>query len=298
MVQETTYKFPSSLNTSLGTYRFFVKFSIFLNTVDCKHLILDMSKVSFIASNQFAVLGCLLESYLDAHPEARVSLQAVPDPIIEMIRKNGFHSHFATLDPLPDKHNTVIPYKVFNVRNIKEYEAYLTIKLFNRDDLPVMSSPYRHMIQDYLLEVFKNVGDHTSSSKVFTCGQFFPKSKLLHFTVVDSGETIPYNVTNYSRLNSKPVPSNILEWALQEGTTTITEKAPRGVGLFLIHDFIQSNHGKLYIISGNESYVLSNHREKYIQLGQHFPGTIVTSVFNLNDKTTYGLNINDTEILF
>ena len=67
-----------------------------------------------------------------------------------MIRKNGFHSHFATLDPLPDKHNTVIPYKVFNVRNIKEYEAYLTIKLFNRDDLPVMSSPYRHMIQDYL----------------------------------------------------------------------------------------------------------------------------------------------------
>lgn len=292
------YKFPSALNNTINAYCFLSEFSHFLENTDCNRLILDMSDVSFIASNQFAVLGCLLKRFMDTHPNSFISINNLQNPIIEMIRKNGFYSHFVGIEPLPDTHNTVVPYKVFNVTEIREYEAYLTLKIFSRDDLPVMSGLYKNMIQDYLLEVFKNVVDHTSSTKVFTCGQFFPKKKLLYFTIVDSGETIPYNVSNYFNKINCPQPSNVLSWVLQEGTTTLADKAPRGVGLFLIKDFIQINRGKLYIISGNESYTLSFSSENFSRLQHSFPGTIVTLVFNLNDKTTYGLDSDDVEIQF
>lgn len=298
MIAELVYKFPSALNTSINAHRILGEFAEFLKHADCERLVLDMSDVTFIASNQFAVLGCLLESYLDAHPDSRISLSDLQSPIIEMVRKNGFYSHLEGIDQLPDKHHTVIPYKVFNVFDIQEYELYLTLTLFGRDDLPAMSDQYRYMIQDYLLEVFKNVVDHTSSTNVYTCGQFFPKKKLLHFTVVDSGETIPYNVNRYFDSMGRESPDNILQWALQEGTTTRADKAPRGVGLYLISDFIQKNRGKLYIVSGNESYVLSSGGENYYYLEQPFPGTIVTLVFNLNDKTRYGLDSDEVEIQF
>lgn len=298
MTNELVYTFPSALNTSIETHRFFAEFSIFLKTAKCERLVLHMTDVKFIASNQFAILGCLLESFLDAQPDSSISFYDLQPSVVEMVQKNGFYHHFTGISSLPDRHNTVIPYKVFNVGEIKEYESYLTLKIFSRNDLPSMSMPYKNMIQDYLLEVFKNVADHTTSTKVYTCGQFFPKKKLLFFTIVDSGETIPYNVNRYFQHTRQPAPENILKWVLQEGTTTLTEKAPRGVGLYLINDFIQKNHGKLYIVSGNESYVLSSNGERYHHLEFPFSGTIVTLVFNLNDKTKYGVDSENIEIQF
>lgn len=298
MTNELVYTFPLALNTSVETHRFFAEFSLFLKTAKCKRLILNMSNVNFIASNQFAILGCLLESFLDVQPDSSISFYDLQPSIIEIVQKNGFYHHFIGMPSLPDKHNTVIPYKVFDVKEIKEYESYLTLKIFNRNDLPAMSISYRNKIQDYLLEVFKNVADHTTSTKVYTCGHFFPKRDLLFFTIVDSGETIPYNVNRYFHHTMQHVPENILQWALQEGTTTLTEKAPRGVGLYLIKDFIQKNHGKLYIVSGNESYVLSSNGERYHHLDCPFSGTIVTLAFKLNDKTRYILDSEDVEIQF
>lgn len=143
MASRLIYKFPSALNTSIDAHCFLGKFSYFLENTNCNHLMLDMSDVSFIASNQFAVLGCLLERFMDTHSDSFISVNNLRTPIIEMIRKNGFYSHFAELKPLLDVHNTVIPYKVFNVAEIREYESYLTLKIFSRDDLPIMSGPYK-----------------------------------------------------------------------------------------------------------------------------------------------------------
>lgn len=213
---------------------------------------------------------------------------------IELMKKNGFAGHF-DMKQIPDTYNTTIPYKVFDVHDITRYGEYLTTRIFSRTDLPNMTAAFKRDIQDYLLEVFQNVYDHTTSERIYTCGQFFPKGKRFHFTLVDTGETIPYNVfTYFETIRMKP-PSNPLQWALQTGNSTADKNGPRGMGLSLVRDFIFSNNGQLYIVSGHNTYEINNGKEHYKMLSVPFTGTIVTLVFNLNDTS---LSSTDEQIQF
>lgn len=289
---------PKDISTSLSSHRFFGELANHLDTLHENKICLDFSDTQFIASNQFAILGCILDSYLHTHPDTSIYFSELNDKLMEMIKKNGFFIH-CNMERIPDIHNTVIPYKIFPVKDIKEYESYLTIKIFNRDDLPAMSRGFKSLLQDYLLEVFKNVADHTTSKRVYTCGQFFPKNSLLYFTIVDNGETIPYNVRNYFKHTHQSAPDNFLQWALMEGTSTANETAPRGIGLFLIRSFILANCGQLYIVSGKEGYEITGKGERFVQIEQPFPGTIVTLAFNLNDHRFYTMeNLEIEEIHF
>ncbi len=280
--------------TNFRSHQFFSELAYELSIAKCEEICLDFSKIGFFASNQFAILGCILGEYLTTHPDTRLYFRGLSDKLTDMIKKNGFSGHFG-METLPDIYNTVVPYKIFQVHEIKEYEAYLTLKIFNRDDLPLMSPAFRHNLQDSLLEIFKNVSDHTSSQNIYTCGQFFPRSSLLYFTIVDNGETIPYNVTTYFSHQNKPCPANILEWALMEGTTTAGDSGPRGIGLYLIESFIQSNKGQLYIVSGKETYEVTTKGRRTLELPHPFPGTIVTLAFNLKDSSFY--NVHEEEIV-
>lgn len=298
MKKETTIVLNEDIDSGYAAHNQLSSLAFKLNNADCDRLIIDISNVHFIASNQFAVLGCLLDNYKRQHEHVSLILRGIQSPIQEMIQKNRFGVHHFDLSPLPDIHNTVIPYKAFHVQEINEYELYLTLKLFSRNDLPVMSSSLKNLIQDYLLEVFKNVTDHTSSDYVYTCGQYFPKASLLYFTIVDSGETIPYNVTRYFQKNGQALPNNSLQWALMQGTTTSSEAGPRGIGLYLIKNFIQENQGKIIIVSGQECYEFSSYRECYQRLEYPFPGTIVTLAFNLRNTSVYASGSEKMEIIF
>lgn len=292
------FSFEHNIDSEVASHNTLSKLASQLKCGYYKQLIIDLGKVTFIAANQFAILGCIFDTYLSKYSNTELYFKNMCPTIQTIIQKNGFGKHFG-LGTIPDQFNTVIPYKIFTVNEIKEYESYLTLKLFSRSDLPQMTNAFKHMIQDYLLEVFKNVSDHTSSKYVYSCGQFFPKSSMLYFTIVDNGETIPYNVEHFFIKNNDTPPDNCLKWALQEGTTTSNTDSPRGIGLFLIKQFIQSNRGKLCIISGAENYEFSSHKERYIKLSSTFPGTIVTLAFNLSDSSFYSMSNTDyTEIQF
>lgn len=256
------------------------------NSTDTK-IAIDLSSVNFIASNLFSVLGCILSEFKNGKSGSdALTIRGMKPPILDTVQKNGFCAHIG-LQKIPDIHNTVIPYKEFWADEIEDYERYLTLNLFTRKDLPKMSQSVSDIIRDSLLELFKNVSDHTTSNYIYTCGQYFPKSNLLYFTIVDIGETIPYNVHRFHAEHNFPLPDNFLNWAIMEGNTTSLTKGPRGIGLSIIQDFISLNKGTLYIISEQETYELVSGKERYKKLDYPFPGTIVTVGFNLNDTASY-----------
>lgn len=279
-------KLRKNIHTDLPSHNFFSSLSYDLTATECDEIHLDFSDVNFFASNQFAILGCILTECKTLHPSIRIYFANLNQQLSRIIKQNGFYKHF-WIDGLPDRPGTIIPYEIFDPKEIKEYELYLTLMIFNRDDLPQMSDAFRHDLQDSLLEIFKNVSDHTSSQSIYTCGQYFSKSSLLYFTIVDSGETIPHNVTNYFSLGGKESPQNIIEWAVQSGTSTAMDSGPRGIGLYLIKRFIEANKGLLYIVSGNEAFEVTSSGSKTSRLIHPFPGTIVTLAFNLNDTSFY-----------
>lgn len=277
-----------SIDTSYSSHSRLSKLAIYMSKLNAREIIIDFQRVQFIASNQFAVLGCILSSYITNHPQSNIYFQHLNAKITETIRKNGFYKHLG-LEKLADTYNTVIPYTIFNMDEINEFEKYILLKIFNRSDIPQMSERAKSNIMDNILEIFNNVKEHTHSSKIFTCGQYFPSSSLLYLTIVDSGETIQYNVNKYFKnINAIP-PDNTLEWAMVAGNTTRSAKTPGGLGLSLLKDFVELNMGHLYIVSGNETYEKKGEKERYKYMEPSFTGTIVTVAFNLSDTHTYSM---------
>lgn len=194
--------------------------------------------------------------------------------------------------------NTTIPYTIFDINEINEFEKYIILRIFERKDILQMSKLVKSKIIDNILEIFNNVKEHTHSNKVYTCGQYFPRSSFLYFTIVDSGETIPYNVNTYcDNINIKP-PSKPLEWAIAPGNTTRQVDTPGGLGLSLLCEFIELNNGRLYIVSGNETYEQNGKDNRHMYMEHSFPGTIVTVAFNLLDDSMYRMNSELPEIVF
>lgn len=293
-----TIRIKKDIDTGFSAHTRLSQLAYLLTTADVKTVNIDLEKVNFIASNQFAILGCILNTYRETHPDTKIFLLNMKKKISETIQKNGFYYHLG-LKKIEDTYNTVIPYTIFDIDKIDEFEKYILLRIFGRPDIPKMSTKVKNSIVDNILEIFNNVKEHTHSLKIYTCGQYFPRSSLLYFTVVDSGETIPYNVLSYFNDINEAVPEKTLEWAIQEGNSTRITATPGGLGLSLLRDFIELNQGKLYIVSGNETYekLGSNDRHKYMDYD--FPGTIVTVAFNLSDKNFYSLRSEDfTEIKF
>lgn len=280
----------SNLHTCFSSHQTLAKLCQEIYSFNGKILRLDFKGVTFISANQFSVLGCILSTFHAKYPDISILVRNVSPNLARIIKINGFGRHLA-LESLPDINNTTIPYKIFDVTEIDEFEKYITISIFNRNDLPQMSSGVKNQMIDNILEIFNNVHEHTCSKRLFTCGQFFPRRQMLYFTITDSGETIPYNVKNHcQKYDIKLSESDFaLSWALQPGNSTKMLDEPRGLGLFLLLSFIDLNKGELYIVSGKEAFEQNNFGKRYINLSHYFPGTIVTMAFNLSDKSSYCL---------
>lgn len=261
-------------------------------------LILDFANVTFISANQFSVLGCIISSFQADHPNTLIQFANIKPNVGNIMKVNGFGKHLA-LESKPDTYNTSIEYKIFNVLQIDAFEKYVTISIFGRSDIPQMSNGAREKIIDNILEIFNNVKEHTSSSTLRSCGQYFPKTGLLYFTITDSGETIPYNVSSYLHDHNIEIQTTTLEWAMQSGNSTRRTDAPGGLGLYFLSDFISLNKGELYIVSGIETFEQNKRGIRYKLLDYNFPGTIVTMAFNLNDTSSYCLSSEkESDFLF
>lgn len=289
-LQKISIPFSDNIQTGYSSHTKLSELANQLNALEgAFEISLDFSKISFIASNQFAILGCILDTYMDSHPTSKIFMINLNKKIMETIQKNGFNVHL-DLKKLPDIHNTVIPYTIFDISKIDEFERYIMLSIFKRTDIPKMSEKVRGRIIDNILEIFNNVKEHTHSQKVYACGQYFPKSSLLYFTIVDSGETIPYNVNEYFKRISTLSPAKTLEWALGTGNTTRISETPGGLGLSLLKDFVELNAGHFYIVSGNETFEKKGKKERHMFMTPSFPGTIVTVAFNLSDENIYHMS--------
>ncbi|MCX4339957.1 MAG: hypothetical protein OSJ72_09970 [Lachnospiraceae bacterium] len=294
---EYTLEISNNINTSYGSHSRLSELYIQLFRIQSYVIYLDFSKVTFIAANQFAVLGCILDTYRAKYPNTTIYFSNLNRKIKETIRKNGFNSHLG-FEKLPDIYNTTIPYTIFDINEITEFEKYIILRIFSRQDIPNMSELVKSKIIDNILEIFNNVKEHTHSKKVYTCGQYFPTSSLLYFTIVDSGETIPYNVSTYCDKNCIELPQKPLEWAIAAGNTTREVNTPGGLGLSLLRDFIELNEGRLYIVSGCETYEQVGKKNRHRYMEHPFSGTIVTVAFNLLDESIYRMQSELPEIVF
>ena len=96
------------------------------------------------------------------------------------------------------------------------------------------------------------------------------------------------NIRRY--LGTNLAPEEAIEWATRESNTTKRENIPGGLGLKLLREFIDLNHGRLQIVSDAGYWRRRSQRTTTARLEHPFPGTVVSVEINTADQNSYGLS--------
>lgn len=245
---------------------------------------LDFSGCSWFDANLCAPLGAIAARL---RSEGRiVKIMGLPGKVEQILKKNSFLSNFgASLET--DVNRTTMQFSRFEPSQSSEFLEYIHTH-FKGKGIPKMTDRLRGKFEENILEIFDNAVSHSETKHgIFVCGQFFPNSKRLDFSVVDMGVGIRHNVFTKRRLDLTA--EKAIEWALTGTNTTRTGSIPGGLGLKLLREFIKLNKGRIQIISDAGYLETSEDKVRTQVLDAPFPGTLVNVEINTADKASYRL---------
>lgn len=276
-MQEILYQIT---NQDLSSYEKLV--NLYAKYITKENEKIEIHLEGWFDANLSAVLGGICEKLLDKH---KISLRCGKTDIERILKRNGFYEAHLGGEKFPDSNHSTIPYLNIPVKKETDFTVYLQDKLLSHERMPKLMDNAKKAIQQSILEVISNVGQHSHSQKFYTCGQYFYKKHKFAFCIVDTG--IGFAESIKQKFNQNLTSQQAIEWAIQEGNTT--KSVTGGLGLSLIREFIEANQGELYIISGNAILYVKDGRKEYKILKNFFDGVIVNMVFKTDDNKKYGL---------
>ncbi len=155
--------------------------------------------------------------------------------VLVNLKQNGFAQAFG--NPSPPRYGNSVPFRQDNQANWRPVIDYLTNDWL-REDWIDLSPNLRNLVAGTVFEIYANVFEHSYSLLGgFSCGQHYPNKGAISLTVADFGVGIPSNVREFlNRPQMKP--AKALEWAFQEGHSTLGKALSRGLGLHLLRSFV------------------------------------------------------------
>lgn len=282
-MEEITIKVPTKVENDLEGFNFFIDLYEDVKDIKNKRVILNFSKTRWFEANLTAVLGAILtDSKINNNV---IIIDKISASIKRILRKNHFLKKLEIEDDLEDTYGTTIKYYEFSAEEKDEFQKYIKNEFLPKININ-MTEEFTKDFRVALEELFQNARLHGRCSSIYACGQFYFSHKTVKFTIVDLGDTIIENVKNKFNDNSIKADSAI-EWATIDGNTTRKEGETGGIGLPLLIDFLQSNKGKMQIISSN-GYWEKGYGERYSSCYKNeFPGTIVNIEVNVSDNKKY-----------
>lgn len=250
----------------------------------CDNIIFNFSDCDSLRPNAIALLGGIARLAESQGKKVIFDWESFKSKSPrEILCQNGFAKTFgySSLKPLQD----AIPYREDKVMNMNHIMDYLVDFWLGRGWVHV-SFKVRDAIVGKMWEIYNNAFEHSGGNAgVFTCGEHLPNDLIL--TVVDFGKGIPAKIRDF--LSNDPRAEKIeslscIKWAFQAGNSTCMEGVARGLGLDLLKEFVQVNHGKLEVYS-NDVYVLINDKGiTYANQDVSFDGTVVHITLRCDEK--------------
>lgn len=250
----------------------------------------DLEIIQWFNASLCAPLGAILDK-LNNDSWITAKIKSILGNSNNILQRNEFLSYYG-FDKVRDDKNTTIRYLKLQPSDSRFFNSYITNELINHPALPSLSEPLKKKITESIYEMFVNAQIHSQTKFVYTCGQFFPNSHSVWFSITDLGVGFKYNINN--RFDKNLTSAQAIKWAVESGHTTKTNISG-GIGLALLKEFIANNHGKMQIVSGDGFYSFTASGEHSTSLDFEFPGTIITMEFKTDDKNSYCLKSEITE---
>lgn len=278
-------KFPADIKSDFNGYDYCVEIINLVKDLKNDEVVFDFQNVSFFEANLTALFGVCLEILISNNNKFKII--NIQNKVETILRKNNFLVELG-YEKIIDNYETSLQYKRFDPKDDDGFNNYILEQLLSKSEFPSISPKLHKEILRNIFEIYENARTHGKCDYIHTCGQFFPRkpNKPLHFTLVDKGVNIKENVSNF--LKKDIVSSDAIEWAMVKGNTTKIDTSG-GLGLAVIFEFIKLNRGKIQIISADGYFEYRNDLVSKLNLNSYFNGTIVTIIFNLNDKNYYSL---------
>lgn len=232
-------------------------------------------------ANTCSMLGAILTKFQNKLNSVNIDA----DKAKEILERNGFLSFFGN-EKKTDFNNTTIPYQVLSIEDDRYFNNYVFKEFLSKSGVPDMTEMLKKKLTESIYEIFINAKIHSTTDRIFVCGQYFPHYKKIEFMLTDIGIGIK-NVVN-RRFNSDLSAIQAIEWAIEDRNTT-KDGVSGGIGLALLHEFINKNKGKIQIVSNDGFWELSTSGIIKSSFKYEFPGTMINIVVQTNDKSSYML---------
>lgn len=253
---------------------------------DGVEVVFDFSRCDFLRPNAIVFLGGLSRVIHSRGGISRFLVNTMQQRVQMNLLQNGFANAMGA-ETQPWQGNS-IPYREDFHQDEDGVIEYLKVKWLGRGWVSV-SHELTNAIAGRMWEIYANSFEHSGSQVgVLSCGQYFKNRKELVLAVADFGVGIPSNArfhTGNAELSGK----ESMQWAFVRGTSTAQKPGPRGMGLDLLKEFIQANHGVLAIYSHDGYARIDERGEIYQNLPTFFEGTLVQVTLHCDD-TYYSLS--------
>lgn len=247
-------------------------------------VVVDFGKTTWFDANICAPLGALLHRLRAEGKEIRIG--NLPQNVQKIFSKNAFLKDFGmTMEA--DVNRTTMQYSRFEPSDETKFPNYIETH-FKGKGIPKMSEQLTARFREGILELFSNAVLHSETKHgIYVCGQYFPTSKRLDFSIVDMGVGIRHNVESKKGLAMSAEAA--IAWAMEGNNTTKTGSIPGGLGLKLIRQFIELNGGRIQIVSDAGYWETQRNGQTSRAFTAPFPGTLVNIEINTADKRSYRL---------
>jgi hypothetical protein len=249
---------------------------------------LDFEPCDFLSAEAVAVLAGFVRFRRTRGQQTRL----LPDTLRSEVRKNLWKMGLLELfgeRPCPAPGNSLPLYQ----QQTYDREAivrYIEREVMSRAEMPLMSKNLRKEIRRSFAEIFGNVFNHSESLiGGLVCGQVYPKRKEIQLTFFDSGTGIGRNVR--SCVKGVADDPTAIRWALERGTSTLalSQGHPRGLGLYLLRQFLRLNGGELQVYANSGYYREQGTEHQAIVFSPSLEGTLIDLRIRIEEGISYRL---------
>ncbi|WP_313559147.1 ATP-binding protein [Ruminiclostridium cellobioparum] len=159
--------------------------------------------------------------------------------------------------------------KVVEIQNVIEDEAKRMAKVISRGNKEI-----ENPITFLLLEMIRNVPEHSNATDIWYCAQYWPTYDLVELAIIDEGCGIKNSlITNNVFKEIIKTDKDALEWALKPGISKSFKpyNPPKsnaydywqnsGYGLYMVSRLCTKLGGSFVVASGDSAVIMSNSEE-------------------------------------
>ena len=170
------------------------------------------------------------------------------------------------------------------IHPIKSSEVSVATKITNMVDGQMkLPQGVKSSLQHSVHELLMNVVNH-SESKVcnYVCANAIPTKGVIRLCVFDSGIGIRKSLNQNPNFNDIATDLEAIDKSLEYGVTRLRE-TDRGIGLSTLVQLIESNNGKMEIVSGTGYVTIESAGTKRKTLRIDHKGTVVNLTIKISE---------------